>query len=65
MLIAIGSISAIGFLFAGFLMALIRNGLIMIGANVYFESTFLGLIILLAISVEFLRLRMENQAKKA
>jgi ribose transport system permease protein len=60
-----GSISAIGFLFAGFLMALIRNGLIMIGANVYFESTFLGLIILLAISVEFLRLRMENQAKKA
>ncbi|MGO8695592.1 MAG: ABC transporter permease [Rectinemataceae bacterium] len=59
-----GSISAVGFLFAGLLMALIRNGLIMIGANVYFESTFLGLIILLAISVEFLRMRMQSRVKK-
>lgn len=59
-----GTISAVGFVFAGLLMALISNGLIMIGANVYFEQTFLGLIILLAISVEFFRMRMQSRVVK-
>ncbi|WP_455381685.1 ABC transporter permease [Salinispira pacifica] len=59
-----GQISALGFLFSGLLMALIRNGLIMIGVNVYFESTFLGTIILLAVLVEFFRLRVASGAKK-
>ena len=59
-----GTISALGFLFSGLLMALIRNGLIMIGVNVYFEATFLGVIILLAVMVEYFRLGMSSHAKK-
>ena len=59
-----GTISALGFLFSGLLMALIRNGLIMIGVNVYFEATFLGVIILLAVMVEYFRLGVSSRAKK-
>jgi ribose transport system permease protein len=59
-----GTISALGFLFSGLLMALIRNGLIMIGVNVYFESTFLGCIILLAVMVEYFRLNVSSRSKK-
>lgn len=58
-----GVISATGFLFAGLLMALLRNGLIMLGANVYFESTFLGIIILLAVLVEYFRSNVAAKAK--
>ena len=59
-----GTISALGFLFSGLLMALIRNGLIMLGVNVYFEATFLGTIILLAVMVEYFRLNVSSHAKK-
>lgn len=59
-----GTISAVGFLFSGLLMALIRNGLIMIGVNVYFEATFLGVIILLAVMVEYFRMNVASGAKK-
>ena len=59
-----GTISALGFLFSGLLMALIRNGLIMLGVNVYFEATFLGMIILLAVMVEYFRLGVSSRAKK-
>ena len=59
-----GTISPLGFLFSGLLMALIRNGLIMVGVNVYFEATFLGTIILLAVMVEYFRLGMSGRAKK-
>jgi ribose transport system permease protein len=59
-----GTISALGFLFSGLLMALIRNGLIMVGVNVYFEATFLGVIILLAVMVEYFRLNVASRAKK-
>jgi ribose transport system permease protein len=59
-----GTISAVGFLFSGLLMALIRNGLIMIGVNVYFEATFLGIIILLAVMVEYFRMNVTSHAKK-
>jgi ribose transport system permease protein len=59
-----GTISAPGFLFSGLLMALIRNGLIMIGVNVYFEATFLGVIILLAVMVEYFRLGVSSRAKR-
>jgi len=59
-----GVISATGFLFAGLLMALLRNGLIMLGVNVYFESTFLGLIILLAVLVEYFRSNAAARAKR-
>ena len=37
------------------MLTLIKNGLIMLNVNVYFEQTFLGLIILLAVSVESFR----------
>lgn len=59
-----GTISAVGFLFSGLLMALIRNGLIMVGVNVYFEATFLGVIILLAVMVEYFRLNVTSRATK-
>jgi ribose transport system permease protein len=59
-----GTISALGFLFSGLLMALVRNGLIMLGVNVYFESTFLGSIILLAVMVEYFRARAAGRARK-
>jgi ribose transport system permease protein len=59
-----GTISAPGFLFSGLLMALIRNGLIMLGVNVYFEATFLGVIILLAVMVEYFRLNVASRARK-
>jgi ribose transport system permease protein len=59
-----GTISAVGFLFSGLLMALIRNGLIMIGVNVYFEATFLGVIILLAVMVEYFRVNVASHARK-
>jgi ribose transport system permease protein len=58
-----GTISALGFLFSGLLMALIRNGLIMLGVNVYFEATFLGFIILLAVMVEYFRMNVAGRAK--
>ncbi len=59
-----GTISAPGFLFAGLLMALIRNGLIMLGVNVYFEQTYLGCIIMLAVLVEYFRASMTGKARK-
>ncbi|GAB1484654.1 ribose ABC transporter permease [Treponema sp.] len=59
-----GVISAPGFLFSGLLMALLRNGLIMIGVNVYFESTFLGCIILLAVLVEYFRTNVAARSKR-
>lgn len=53
-----GTVAPFGFFFSGLLMALIRNGLIMLGVNIYFESTFLGFIILLAVGVDFFRMRI-------
>ncbi|MEG2842137.1 MAG: ABC transporter permease [Ruthenibacterium sp.] len=50
-----GSFSAIGMLFSGFLIALVKNGLVMLGVNVYLEQTFLGLIILGAVMLESIR----------
>ena len=44
-----GSISAVGLFFGGLIMVLIKNGLILIQVDTYFEQTFLGAIILLAV----------------
>lgn len=44
-----GAISPIGLFFGGLIMVLIQNGLILIQVDVYFEQTFLGIIILLAV----------------
>ena len=50
-----GYISALGLFAGGLIMVFIKNGLIMLEANVYFEQAFLGLIILLAVSLENVR----------
>jgi len=50
-----GSISALGLFIGGVIIVLIRNGLIMLGVSIYFEQTYLGFIILLAVTVDRLR----------
>ena len=50
-----GEISALGLGAAAVMLTLIKNGLVMFNVNVYFEQTFLGLVILLAVSLESLR----------
>lgn len=50
-----GYISPLGLFMGGVIIVLIRNGLIMLEVNVYFEQTFLGFIILLAVSVDRVR----------
>jgi ribose transport system permease protein len=50
-----GAISSLGIFAAGYMIALVKNGLVMLGVNVYFEQTFLGLIILAAVSVEVIK----------
>jgi ribose transport system permease protein len=50
-----GEISALGLGAAAVMLTLIKNGLIMFNVNVYFEQTFLGLVILLAVSLESFR----------
>lgn len=47
-----GYITPLGIFAGGLIMVFIKNGLIMLEANVYFEQAFLGLIILLAVSLE-------------
>ncbi len=50
-----GAISAIGLLASSLMIVLIKNGLIMLDVNVYYEQTFLGLIILFAVAFESIR----------
>lgn len=46
-----GAISAVGLFIAAFLIVMIKNGLVMINANIYYEQTYLGLILLVAVSL--------------
>ena len=46
-----GVINPVGLAIAGFLIVIIKNGLVLMDANVYFEQTYLGLILLVACSV--------------
>jgi ribose transport system permease protein len=50
-----GIISPVGLLFSAIIMTLIKNGLIMLEVNIYFEQSFLGAIILLAVAFERVR----------
>jgi ribose transport system permease protein len=50
-----GQFSAVGMLFAGFLIALVKNGLIMLEVDIYLEQSFLGFIILGAVALESIR----------
>lgn len=47
-----GVISSVGILAGGLIMVLIKNGLILMEANVYFEQAFLGMIILFTVSLD-------------
>ncbi len=46
-----GVICPAGIFIAGIMIVLIKNGLIMLNANVYYEQTYLGLILLVAVSL--------------
>ena len=50
-----GVFNALGMLFAGFLYVMVKNGLVMLQANVYFEQTYLGLILLFAVSLDSIK----------
>lgn len=50
-----GRVSCVGLFIGAFIIALIKNGLIMIGVDMYYEETFLGLLILLAVCLETIR----------
>ena len=60
-----GEISALGLGAAAIMLTLIKNGLIMFNVNVYFELTFLGLVILLAVSLESLRAIGRRRRRRA
>jgi ribose transport system permease protein len=50
-----GYISPLGILLGGIIMVLINNGLILIKASIYFQETFFGLLILMAIGIDRIR----------
>jgi len=65
-----GVISPIGIFFASYLIVMVKNGLVMLDANIYFEQVYLGLILLLAVSIESIRYiiqkrRLAQQLKNA
>ncbi|PHV70821.1 ATPase [Sporanaerobium hydrogeniformans] len=47
-----GVINVIGILFSSFLIVMVKNGLVMVDANIYFEQAYLGAILLLAVSLD-------------
>ena len=49
--LADGVIQPLGLFIAAYLIVMIKNGLVMANANIYFEQTYLGLILLLAVSL--------------
>lgn len=50
-----GSISAFGLLLGAIIMVMIKNGLVMLQINVYWEQAFLGLLILIAVGIDRIR----------
>lgn len=59
-----GEASMLALLASAILLTLIKNGLIMLNVNVYFEQTFLGLIILLAVSLDRIRAIFNSSTQK-
>jgi ribose transport system permease protein len=56
-----GVLSSLGLLLGGVIMVLIKNGLILMEANIYFEQAFLGGIILAVVVLDGVRnLRKEK-----
>jgi len=50
-----GVFNPIGVFFAGFLIVIVKNGLVMLNANIYYEQAYLGLILLLAVSLDSIK----------
>lgn len=46
-----GAICPVGIAIAGYMIVMIKNGLVLLNANVYYEQTYLGLILLVAVSL--------------
>jgi len=59
-----GIINPLGIFFSSFLIVMVKNGLVMLNANVYFEQTFLGIILLLAVSLDSIRGIVEEKRLK-
>lgn len=58
-----GEISAVGLVFASFLYTMIKNGLVMVNVDVYYESVFMGLILLFAVGFESFRLKYRKHKR--
>lgn len=58
-----GSFTALGFYCGAWILTMVRNGLTMMNVDVYYEQVFLGLIILIAVSVESIRLRVAERMR--
>ena len=58
-----GSFTAVGFYCGAWILTMIRNGLTMMNVDVYYEQVFLGIIILIAVSVESVRARVAEKMK--
>lgn len=56
-----GNFTSIGFFCGAWILTMIRNGLTMMNVDIYYEQAFLGAIILLAVSLESLRVKMAGQ----
>lgn len=58
-----GSFTALGFYCGAWILTMVRNGLTMMNVDVYYEQVFLGLIILIAVSIESIRLRVAEKMR--
>lgn len=58
-----GSFTALGFYCGAWILTMVRNGLTMMKVDVYYEQVFLGLIILVAVSIESIRLRVAEKLR--
>lgn len=59
-----GAISPIGLVIAGYMIVMIKNGLVMLNANIYYEQTYLGLILLVAVSLGSLSTMLSEARRK-
>ncbi len=60
-----GAIRPLGLAIAGFMIVMIKNGLVMLEANVYYEQTYLGLILLVAVSLGSVSAMVAEARRKA
>ena len=59
-----GALSSVGLFIAGYMIVMIKNGLVMLNANVYYEQTYLGLILLLAVSLGSISMMVKEVQRK-